>query len=79
MSAIALIGATIIKIDSSVIAIVIVAVVGLTTLVAAISVYRPYRRSEPIEVIARAVEQAYVDALEESELNPLQVREVKHG
>lgn len=78
-SAISVIGGSLIKVDSSVIAIVIIAVVGLTTLVAAISAYRPYRRSGPIEITARAVEQAYVDTLEESELNPLRVWEGKHG
>jgi len=54
--------------------------VGLTTLVGAIGLWRPYyRRSLPVEVIAQTVERAYVDALEESNLNPLRVQEGKHG
>jgi hypothetical protein len=64
--------------DSSVVIIVIGAVAGLTTLVMVISFYRSHRRTGPIEVVARALEQVYVGALEESNLNPIRVREVKH-
>lgn len=51
----------------------------LTGLVAALSRYRPHRRSRPIELVASTVEHAYLDALDASSLNPLRIREAQHG
>jgi len=70
---------TFLRTDLLLIAPVVAVAGGLTALVAAISLYRPRRRSRPIELIATTVEHAYLDALDVSDLNPLRVREVQHG
>ena len=41
------------------------------------SAYRFYRRSPPVELVAHAVQRAYVEALDGSALNPLRGREAK--
>ena len=51
-------------------------VAGLTVLIAWVSEFRPHRRSAPIELFVRTVEEAYVDALQSSALNPANAREV---
>ena len=63
----------------SVLYVVVVTVGGLTALVAIISRYSPYRRSAPVELVTHAVQGAYIEALEGSELNPLGLREAERG
>lgn len=48
--------------------------VALTALIAVLSSRRPSRRSKPLEVVTKEIEQAYVDALDRSHLNPLAPR-----
>lgn len=61
--------------DTRVVAVVTVAVGGLTGLIAFLSVYRPRRRSKPIQVVTQGIERAYIEALEQSDLNPVGMRE----
>lgn len=78
-SVVSMLGTTVIKAEPYTLGVVIMLVVGLTGLVALISVYRPGRRSQPLEAVTRSVERTYIDALDESKLNPLRAREVARG
>ena len=52
-------------------------VVGLITVfIAWLSAYRPSKRSKPLQVVAQGIERVYIDALEQSDLNPVGIREV---
>lgn len=65
--------------DSRVVVVVGVVVAVLTGLIAFISVYRPKRRSKPLEIVTQGIERAYIDALEQSDFNPVGTREVSRA
>lgn len=65
--------------DSRVVAVVGVVIGVLTGFIAFVSVYRPRRRSKPLELITQGIERAYIDALEQSDLNPVGTREVSRA
>jgi len=67
------------KVSPFILAVVTVTVAALTALVGIMSVYRPYRRSPPVELLVHGVQRAYLDALEGSALNPLRLGEVDRG
>lgn len=77
ISALSLKGVALAKLPT--LAAVLAPAAALTALVGLITWYRSARRSRPLEVVARAVERAYVVALDESELNPVRAAEVKNG
>lgn len=52
-----------------------VLVAGATTLIAVLSVYRPWRRTVPAQIVGQKIERAYIEALELSPLNPVGTRE----
>jgi TIR domain len=54
-------------------------VMALTVLIGVMSGYRLRRRSASVELVAHAVESAYIDALDDNALNPLRVRETRRG
>jgi len=65
--------------DSRVVVVVAVVVTVLTGFIAFVSIYRPRRRSKPLEIVTQGVERAYIDALERSDLNPVGTREVSRA
>ena len=71
--------ATILVMEPSTLSLAIGVIAGLTALVGGISIYRQHRRAGPLETVTRGVERAYIDALDESGLNPLRMRESSHG
>ncbi len=66
-------------IDWELIGVVTSTVGGLTVLVAVILRFWSYRRNAPIVLVTNAVEQAYIQALETSPLNPFGLGEVNRG
>jgi hypothetical protein len=57
-----------------IVAVVVALVASLTALIAILSARRSGRRANPLEVLTKDIEQAYIDALERSQLNPLTLR-----
>ena len=55
-----------------------IATTCLTVLVLLISAYRPYAQSGSIRLVTSSLEQAYIGALEGSNLNPIKLREIRH-
>lgn len=54
-------------------------VVGLTAFIALLSIRRPSRRSKPLEALTKEIEQAYLGALERSQLSPLAPRKTSNA
>ena len=61
--------------DFRVVTLVAVLVAGLTGFIAFLSNYRPSRRSKPLQVVAQGIERCYIEAIEQSDLNPVGIRE----